>query len=295
MKDGFIMLSRKFFENDIWKVARTYNDSEAWLDLIQSARFEASEITSRVGGRDITWRRGQYPASVRFLASRWRWSEQKVRTFLGTLKRKGMVTTEHEQGMNIITLVNYDDYNGGQRVESCANNTPNMLDIKELSVLIARQLTHGVEGQHTPNTKNNKDNNINSLYTACADERIFDKPLHECYEELMNNLPWIEQFVMNLHSSGYKEFTPDMLLLRMNDFFRELQNRGEIVKSSKEAQKHFANWLKKELKENNEGKRTANPRTASRFDECGGQKKTSVPTADKEPDTKAQNGYSSRF
>lgn len=295
MKEGFIMLSRKFFKNDIWKVARTYNDSEAWIDLIQSARFEASEITSRVGGRNITWGRGQYPASIRFLASRWRWSEQKVRTFLGTLKKKGMITTERTQGMNIITLVNYDEYNGGQCVELCANNTPNVLDIKELSVLIAQQITHNAEEQHTPNTKNNKDNNYNSLFTACAEEGIFDKPLHECYEELMNNRPWIEQFVMNLHLSGFKEFTPDMLLLRINEFFRELQNRGETVKSAREAQNHFANWLKKELKENNERKRTTDPRTTSRLDGYGRQKETPVTATDKEPDTKAQNGYSSRF
>ena len=56
MDKGYIMLSRKFFTNDIWQAARAYNESEAWLDLIQSARFEASETTSRdyLGTRTIS-------------------------------------------------------------------------------------------------------------------------------------------------------------------------------------------------------------------------------------------------
>lgn len=42
---------------------------------------------------------------------RWKWSEKKVRYFLAKLKKKGMITTCHLQGMNVITLCNYDEYN----------------------------------------------------------------------------------------------------------------------------------------------------------------------------------------
>ena len=66
--EGYIKLSRKFFSNDMWNEARTFSSCEAWLDLIQSARFEASSITSRIGCYEVTWGRGQYPASNRFLA-----------------------------------------------------------------------------------------------------------------------------------------------------------------------------------------------------------------------------------
>lgn len=46
--DGYIKLSRKFFSNDMWNEARTFSSCEAWLDLIQSARFEATPRMERV-------------------------------------------------------------------------------------------------------------------------------------------------------------------------------------------------------------------------------------------------------
>lgn len=112
MEKGFIMLSRKLFSHRIWKASRTFSECEAWIDLIQSARFEATVTIERIGGRDITYGRGQYPASISFLSKRWGWlSEKKVRNFLDILKKENMITTDAKQGMNIITLCKYDDYN----------------------------------------------------------------------------------------------------------------------------------------------------------------------------------------
>ncbi len=112
MDKGFIMLSRKLFSHRIWKASRTFSECEAWIDLIQSARFEATQLTASIGGREITYGRGQYPASISFLSQKWKWnSEKKVRNFLDMLKKDGMITTDASQGMNVITLCNYDLYN----------------------------------------------------------------------------------------------------------------------------------------------------------------------------------------
>lgn len=108
---GFIKLSRKFFSNELWNEARTFSSCEAWLDLIQSARFEATPRKVSIGGREVVYNRGQYPASIRFLAKRWRWSEKKVRSFLEHLRKEGMITSECTQGINIISLCKYDEYN----------------------------------------------------------------------------------------------------------------------------------------------------------------------------------------
>ena len=113
MEEGFLRLSRRFFSNEMWKVAREFSECEAWLDLIQSARFEATDeaYSELIGGREISYSRGQYPASISFLMKRWKWSEKKVRYFLSKLKKKGMITTCNQQGMTVITWCNYDDYN----------------------------------------------------------------------------------------------------------------------------------------------------------------------------------------
>ena len=50
---GFIKLSRRFFSNIMWNEARTFSSCEAWLDLIQSARFDATPRKECIGGREV--------------------------------------------------------------------------------------------------------------------------------------------------------------------------------------------------------------------------------------------------
>lgn len=155
MSNGYIKLSRSFFDNKIWQAARAFSECEAWLDLIQSARFEASPTTSRIGCYEVTWDRGQYPASNRFLAKKWGRSEQWVKTFLGKLKRENMITTDASQGVNVITLINFSKYNG-ENDENPPNNPLNKLDISELQELITHLATHLQKKQPTPNPNNKK-------------------------------------------------------------------------------------------------------------------------------------------
>ena len=170
MDDGYIMLSRRFFASEKWQAARAFSDCEAWIDLIQSARFEASPTTSRIGCYEVTWNRGQYPASNRFLAKKWGRSEQWVKSFLGKLKREKMITTDNSQGVNVITLTNYDKYNGGAVVDPPCNppdNPLNALTDNELQTLVTHLLTHLAthlpKQQPTSNPNNKKEEEYKEL------------------------------------------------------------------------------------------------------------------------------------
>ena len=175
--EGYIKLSRKFFSNDMWNEARTFSSCEAWLDLIQSARFEATPRMESIGGREVSYTRGQYPASIRFLSKRWKWSERKVRTFLAFLKRENMITLSQDQGMNIITLVKYNDYNGNPIDTAIDTGSDTIRDtdivqkindlqaqVTQLMTRLATQpVTHPqkeTEKRHTGDTKQIKENNI---------------------------------------------------------------------------------------------------------------------------------------
>ena len=170
MDDGYIMLSRRFFASEKWQAARAFSDCEAWIDLIQSARFEASPTTSRIGCYEVTWNRGQYPASNRFLAKKWGRSEQWVKSFLGKLKREKMITTDNSQGVNVITLTNYDKYNGDAVVNPPCNppdNPLNALTDNELQTLATHLLTHLAthlpKQQPTSNPNNKKEEEYKEL------------------------------------------------------------------------------------------------------------------------------------
>lgn len=109
---GYIRLNRRFFSEIMWTEARTFSSCEAWLDLIQSSRFDATPRKVSIGGREVVVCRGQFAASIRFLAKRWQWGERKVRSFLAYLKKREMITSESSQGINLITILNYDRYDG---------------------------------------------------------------------------------------------------------------------------------------------------------------------------------------
>lgn len=88
MDEGFLRLSRRFFSNEMWNEARTFSSCEAWLDLIQSARFEATPRKESIGGREISYSRGQYPASIRFYLNAGNGLKRKCVPFLCILRKR---------------------------------------------------------------------------------------------------------------------------------------------------------------------------------------------------------------
>lgn len=95
---------------------------------------------------------------------------------------------------------------------------------------------------------------------------FLDKSLMECYQELRTNIPWMEQFCMNIRLD-YPDFSPELFYEFLDRFFRKLQNGGETTKSPRDAMSHFANWLNIELEKlKKDGSRTSKNHSA-----CGSE------------------------
>jgi len=109
--NNYIPISRKIFEHQFWCEDRVYSRFEAWIDIVQSTRFEDTEFLSV--NRRIEVKRGQLPVSLRYLAERWKWSTKKVNNFINVLILAHMVTKEtlKETGQTILTICNYNRYN----------------------------------------------------------------------------------------------------------------------------------------------------------------------------------------
>lgn len=116
---GYIRLSRTFFDNPLWTEPREYSRAEAWLDLIQVARFEAERKI--LNGRAIEVQRGEIMASRRYLEKRWTWGSTKVANYLKLLVLEKMVTIKQTNGQTIITLCNYELYNDPQTTKQTAD------------------------------------------------------------------------------------------------------------------------------------------------------------------------------
>lgn len=259
MEKGYIKLSRKFFDNEIWQAARAFSECEAWLDLIQSARFEASTTTSCFGSCKVTWGRGQYPASVRFLSKKWGRGERWVRVFLTKLKKEGMITVENSQGVSIITLVNYDKYNDSPKVpndtaKDTANDTPNYVTFNQLQEVVTQVVTQVMTQQsklgHSYDTNKKKEEINYKEISLSRDKEIpqlekdIKMPLDECHAYILKNYSqWVETVTMNIRSSGFPDFTMDSFKDYLRRFFEKLKNEGEDGKSPSDAQSHFYRWL----------------------------------------------------
>ena len=206
MDNGYIKFHRKGFKHKFWTKARVFSEFEAWFDLLASARYDETETNEYIDGREIRYGRGQFPASIRFLAKRWNWGEQKVRSFINSLKKDKSITTSKDQGQTIITICRYATYNSLENAKNTANNTPSDTDIslllKELQDMKAHLTTQQItQQQHSDNTKNKKDKKerkvINPPISPTEGWRedfdFYLEQLREAYTILLEDKDWIKQ------------------------------------------------------------------------------------------------------
>ena len=248
MDEGYITLSRRFFASKIW---------QAWLDLIQSARFEPSAITSRIGCYEVTWNRGQYPASVKYLANKWGRSERWVRSLLERLRRDKMITTDNSQGVTVITLVNFDKYNAapGKPKDTACKGYPTS-SLTELIALIDSRLREILTSPVTeppdkpdkpPTQIQRKINNIITTTTTtapvCACEETPEAPPLSSYRKFLasslKSQAWLETLAMNYHMDvpRLKDLLHDFLT---DNICRGFDDKGKTLRDFKS---HFNNWL----------------------------------------------------
>lgn len=101
-------------------------------------------------------------------------------------------------------------------------------------------------GLNDNDNENDNDLKETSLSRSKEKEEDFgkdvDKPLTDLREELLSNQTWIETLSMNNH------IDESASRLYIEAYIRKLQNEGIARKSVSDAQKHFANWLRIELK-----------------------------------------------
>jgi hypothetical protein len=110
-----IKVSRRFFEEDAWwNEPRRFSKAEAWIDCIQMASWKARRYA--IGLEVEQLERGEFMASLRYLAQRWRWGKSAVSDFLKALVKRGHIRGQREGQMGTVyLLVNYDAYQSGDR------------------------------------------------------------------------------------------------------------------------------------------------------------------------------------
>ena len=279
--EGFLKLSRKFFSNEMWNEAREFSESEAWIDLLQSACWSTGKDSNvrLIGGREVSYTRGQYPASISFLQKRWGWkTERKVRSFLDKLKRKGMITVDSTQGINLITISKYDQYNPlsdderqgirqGERqaidkdIELFSNKLDEVLTrgastltsrvtstLQEFAGKMEKMLEEDRQA-YVNNMKNILNNNIQETPTnvgAKKDET--QKPTqYENFQKWMSeNTPRVLKMDSPITEKQYLKLKEKYGYEQIMEILQAMENYKDLLKRYTSAYLTFLKWAKKE-------------------------------------------------
>lgn len=111
--NGWVKIYRSLFDNPLW-TKEPFTRGQAWVDLIMMVNHEDGEFINHQGNA-VKVPRGSCFTSIQKLADRWHWSPNKVRRYIGTLTDMQMVKQTGEPTGTLLSLVKYDDFQGGRR------------------------------------------------------------------------------------------------------------------------------------------------------------------------------------
>ena len=215
---GWIRLYRQIQECDIWlDDDESFDKRSAWIDLLLLANHRDKDII--FDGKPLTIGRGQYVTSVRKLAVRWGWGNQKTLNYLRLLEELNMITKDSDTRRTLITIVKYEVYQGGE------DNSRTLIDTVSEQYQNAdrtqteRKSTTNKNIKNEKNIKNDKNDN-KYIYGEFENVRLTEEEL----QKLMEKFP--------------------------NDYQERIENLSAYISSkNKKYSSHYAtilNWARKE-------------------------------------------------
>jgi len=120
MPNGWIKLHRHLQDDPLW-LSEPFTRGQAWVDLLGLANHADGYI--RVNGERIDIKRGQLGYSILSLSKRWKWSRGKITRFLKEIEEQFKITLKTNTRNSIITICNYDVFQGGVLPNEHQTNT----------------------------------------------------------------------------------------------------------------------------------------------------------------------------
>lgn len=106
---SFYLMHRGAMEHPLF-AGEKFTRYQAWEWLISEASFEPHKIKHPHKMEFITVNRGQIPITYSTMREKWKWSNDKIRSFLTLLVDDAMITLETGRGFSVITICNYNIY-----------------------------------------------------------------------------------------------------------------------------------------------------------------------------------------
>jgi hypothetical protein len=256
---NFLPVNRKFFDHPFWNDDRLYSRAEAWLDLIALARFEDSMATGIIGNVELSWNRGQLPATLRYLSERWKWSRSKVNNFLMLLQKLKMIERSVLNGITVISLTNYELYNRKQITNNEQYNKQTQKEQVEWppqsktgNDTNAERNKRKTQKKHKKDETNNvnKENKVKNSFLCAA------APTHSAEDQarfrgfqnwILENAPRVadmnQPFTIDQYIRLREKVPPD----RIKDLLQRMANYAHLTKKNESAYLTVINWEKRDF------------------------------------------------
>jgi hypothetical protein len=121
-------VARSIWDHELFEDER-FTERLAWIWLLSEAAWRPTK--TRVGSVVVSLGRGQVSHSVRFMADKWGWHRSKVERFLNRLKTESMIETDAGQGILVITICKYADYQKVGLPEKTVTETPSATEPRQ--------------------------------------------------------------------------------------------------------------------------------------------------------------------
>src|SRR5690606_16968443 len=115
-------VARSIWDHEFFDDDKVFSERLAWIWLLSEAAWRPTRV--RVGGLVVEVGRGQIAHSVRFMADKWGWHRSKAERFLKRLKTEAMIETDARQGVSVITICKYSEYQKVGLPEKTVSETP---------------------------------------------------------------------------------------------------------------------------------------------------------------------------
>lgn len=122
MKEGYIKLYRSIKDNPMW-TQQPFSKAQAWIDLLLLTNIKPGIIQTK-NGETHKIQRGECAWSMKRLATRWKWSEGKVKRFFSYLDEENMIVQKEVPKLTIIKVLNFEKFQE-RRTNSSINNSIN--------------------------------------------------------------------------------------------------------------------------------------------------------------------------
>ncbi len=195
---GYVKLHRKIFEHPLWhEPNRRKSRFEAWAYLMSMANHKNNRFL--MGRELVTVKRGQHLTSQVKLAQEWNRDRETVKSYLNLMSTEGMIEYEPSTKNTLITICNYELYQGTESDNPASKPTTNpTTDSTPSPHQISTDTNTNNNDKNDNNVKNDKNLYIYDLVKMTKDQH---KKLFERLGE-KQAVAMIEQFNNYIHQIG---------------------------------------------------------------------------------------------